>query len=428
MQHVNFSLRNTIFYFAGCFFIAIGVALVVRSHLGTSAWDTLHVALANTTPMTIGTSAILVAVVATGLVVILQKHWRFVLMGLPIVFVGVMIDFFDLIVFASFHPEHIVIRTLLFFSALLMMPLGGALLLASTYPAAVFDELMVGLMKLFKTTKLIRVRIALDGFVVLLAVVLTLSINQNLGTLNIGTVLFVVGVGPLLQRYLTIIRRFTMKLNKLIDHTYLKAFGTKEDIDALLEEAIEYDFKSVCINPTWVAYAAEGLKRSDVLVCTVVGFPLGANTTETKVYETEDALKNGADEIDMVVNVGWAKAHQYDAIEKEVAAIKQACGMTTLKVILETCYLTDDEIVATSKAAIDGGADFIKTSTGFGTGGATVNDVKAMASVANQAGVKASGGVKTREDLDMMVEAGATRIGTSSGVALMKGETGEDSY
>ncbi len=219
-----------------------------------------------------------------------------------------------------------------------------------------------------------------------------------------------------------------MKLSKYIDHTYLKAFGTKEDIDSLLDEAITHDFKSVCINPSWVSYAAESLKRSDVLVCTVIGFPLGANTTKTKVLETEDALRNGADEIDMVLNVGWVKEGKFKAVEEEIKAIKDVCGKRVLKVILETCYLTNEEIREASKAAFDAGADFVKTSTGFGSGGATLEAVTIMAEVAEGRGVKASGGVKTREDFNMMIEAGATRIGTSNGVSLVQGKTSESDY
>jgi len=135
-----------------------------------------------------------------------------------------------------------------------------------------------------------------------------------------------------------------MKLNKMIDHTYLKAFGTKQDIDTLLDEAKQYDFKSVCVNPTWVAYAHEALKKSDVLVCTVIGFPLGQNTTETKVFETLNAISHGADEIDMVLNIGKAKEGNFDFIQEEVKQVKDACKNLTLKVILETCYLTKEEI------------------------------------------------------------------------------------
>lgn len=214
----------------------------------------------------------------------------------------------------------------------------------------------------------------------------------------------------------------------MIDHTYLKAFGTQKDIDVLLSEAKEYDFKSVCVNPTWVTHAAKELKESDVLVCTVIGFPLGANTTETKVFETKDALEKGADEIDMVLNVGKVKEHDFDYVQQEIKAVKDACKSNTLKVILETCYLTNDEIQKASEAAINAGADFVKTSTGFGTDGATIEAVKIMKAVAKEKEVKASGGVRSAEDVQKMVEAGATRIGTSSGVKLMQGQTAVSDY
>ncbi len=219
-----------------------------------------------------------------------------------------------------------------------------------------------------------------------------------------------------------------MEIARMIDHTYLKPFGTKQEIDRLLEEAIEHEFKSVCVHPLWVSYCAESLKKTDVLVCTVVGFPLGASTTSTKVFETRDALKNGAHEVDMVQNIAWAKEGQFDLIEKEVRAIKEECERRTLKVILETCYLTDEEIRLATEAAVKGGADFVKTSTGFGTGGAEVGHVRIMKEAAGDKEVKASGGVKTREDFENMVEAGATRIGTSSGVQLVKGETSKEDY
>ncbi len=219
-----------------------------------------------------------------------------------------------------------------------------------------------------------------------------------------------------------------MKLNKLIDHTYLKAFGIKEDIDKLLSEAKEHDFKSVCVNPSWVEYCSEELKKTDVLVCTVIGFPLGANTKETKVFETLNAVSLGADEIDMVLNVGKVKEADYDYIYNEVKAVKEACNGLTLKVILETCYLTDEEIKLSSEACIKAGADFVKTSTGFGTGGATVEHVSIMKSVAKDKEVKASGGVRSTEDVEKMIEAGATRIGTSSGVKLMQGLVSDSDY
>lgn len=219
-----------------------------------------------------------------------------------------------------------------------------------------------------------------------------------------------------------------MKINKLIDHTYLKAFGTDTDINQLLAEAKEFDFKSVCVNPYWVEKAAKELKDTDVLVCTVIGFPLGANTTAVKVFETQDAIKNGADEIDMVLNVGKVKMQDYDFIFNEVKAVKEACGDLTLKVILETCYLTKEEIRLSSEACIKAGANFVKTSTGFGTGGALVEDVLIMKEVAKNKEVKASGGVRSAEDVEKMIEAGATRIGTSSGVKLVQGQVSDTDY
>lgn len=219
-----------------------------------------------------------------------------------------------------------------------------------------------------------------------------------------------------------------MKINKLIDHTYLKAVGTTAEIDKLLEEAIEFDFKSVCVNPSWVKYCSEALKKSDVLTCTVIGFPLGANTTTVKVFETKDAVLNGANEIDMVVNVGKVKEQDFDYVYNEVKEIKEACSGNTLKVILETCYLTKEEIRKASIAAINAGADFVKTSTGFGTGGALVEDVKIMKEIAKDKEVKASGGVRSAEDVEKMIEAGATRIGTSSGVKLVQGQVADTDY
>lgn len=210
--------------------------------------------------------------------------------------------------------------------------------------------------------------------------------------------------------------------NKLIDHTLLKAFATKADIEKLCEEAKTYSFKSVCVNPGFVKLAAKLLKGSDVLVCTVIGFPLGANTTEVKVHETLDAIKNGADEIDMVINISKAKDHDFDYIEQEIAAVKNATKDKTLKVIIETCYLTEEEKIAACKVATKAKADFVKTSTGFGTGGATLEDVRLMkANISKDMQVKASGGVRSFSDLEKFIQAGATRIGTSSGIELVKG-------
>ena len=211
-----------------------------------------------------------------------------------------------------------------------------------------------------------------------------------------------------------------MEYNKFIDHTNLKQDATREDIKKLCEEAISYDFMSVCVNPDFVKFASDLLLDSEVKVCTVIGFPLGASTTRTKVFETKDALKNGADEIDMVINVSALKDKNYDLVKNEIASIKKVCKKHILKVILETCLLSNEEIVAACKLAKEARADFVKTSTGFSKGGATIEAVKLMReTVKDSMGVKASGGIKTHEDLIKMIDAGANRIGTSSGTKIL---------
>lgn len=220
-----------------------------------------------------------------------------------------------------------------------------------------------------------------------------------------------------------------MKINKLIDHTLLKAFSTEEEIKKLCEEAKTYDFMSVCVNPTNIAFAKKQLEGSDVLVCTVIGFPLGANTSEVKVVETLDAIANGADEIDMVINVGQAKMHNYEYVQEEIRMVVSAAAGKTVKVIIETCYLTDEEKVECCKAAKAAGATFVKTSTGFGPAGATKEDIALMReTVGPEMGVKAAGGVRNLDDLVAMVENGATRIGTSGGVAIMQNASVETDY
>ncbi len=211
-----------------------------------------------------------------------------------------------------------------------------------------------------------------------------------------------------------------MKYNKLIDHTLLKQDASPEQIVKLCEEAKEFDFMSVCVNPAYVPLAVQCLKGSDVKVCTVIGFPLGMNLTKTKVEEAELCIKEGADEIDMVINVGMLKAGHDDYVREEIRLLKQVAGSRVLKVIIETCLLTDEEKVRACKLSKEAGADFVKTSTGFSTGGATAHDVALMRqTVGPEMGVKASGGVRTHEDLLAMVEAGANRIGTSNGTKII---------
>ncbi|AND80430.1 deoxyribose-phosphate aldolase [Streptococcus pantholopis] len=220
-----------------------------------------------------------------------------------------------------------------------------------------------------------------------------------------------------------------MELNKYIDHTLLKAESTQEQIEQLLSEAKHYHFASVCVNPVWVRLAADYLKDSDVNVCTVVGFPLGANTTAVKAFEAKEAVSAGADEIDMVINIGLLKSGHFEAVSKDIAEVVAASSGKLVKVIIETCLLTDAEKVKACQLALEAGADFVKTSTGFSTGGATVADVALMRqTVGDKAGVKAAGGARSYTDARAFIEAGATRIGTSAGVAILEGETADDGY
>ena len=212
-----------------------------------------------------------------------------------------------------------------------------------------------------------------------------------------------------------------MNYNKMIDHTVLKADTPLETVKRICDEAMEYGFASVCINPCHVAYCADYLKDSDVNVCTVIGFPLGANTSAVKAFEPKDAIANGADEIDLVLNIGALKDKNYDLVRDDVKAVVEAANGTLVKVILETCLLTEDEIKKACELCVEAKADYVKTSTGFSTRGATIEDVRIMKeAVHGKAKVKAAGGVRTPEDMVKIVAAGADRIGTSAGCSLVK--------
>ncbi|MFQ3547802.1 MAG: deoxyribose-phosphate aldolase [Termitinemataceae bacterium] len=209
-------------------------------------------------------------------------------------------------------------------------------------------------------------------------------------------------------------------LAKTIDHTLLKATATAEQVRELCAEARAHHFASVCVNPKWVPLVAKELSNSDVLVCTVIGFPLGANPTDIKVEETKWSVQHGAQEVDMVIDIGALKGGDYKAVEEDIRAVVRAAGKATVKVIIETCFLSNEEKRLACEAAVKAGAHFVKTSTGFGTGGATVEDVKLMRkTVGDACKVKASGGVRSYHDAIAMLEAGADRIGTSSGVAIV---------
>lgn len=211
-----------------------------------------------------------------------------------------------------------------------------------------------------------------------------------------------------------------MSCSTMIDHTLLKPDATRQEIETLCRQAIEWKMGAVCVNGTWVRHCAELLADSDVNVCTVVGFPLGAMATKAKAFETSLAVEDDAREIDMVINIGAVKDGDWEAVESDIAAVVEASGSALVKVILESCLLTDEEIVRACQVSVAAGADFVKTSTGFSTGGASAHAVELMrATVGPDFGVKASGGIRTASDFQTMVSAGANRIGASAGKALI---------
>lgn len=213
-----------------------------------------------------------------------------------------------------------------------------------------------------------------------------------------------------------------MELNRMIDHTLLKANATRAQIEKLCDEALEYNFASVCVNTCWVPLAHEKLAGSEVNTCCVVGFPLGAMLTEAKAAETRLAVEAGADEVDMVINIGWLLDGEYDAVRDDIAAVVKAAGGKCVKVIIEACLLTDEQKVKACELSVEAGATFVKTSTGFSTGGATVADVALMRkTVGDRCLVKAAGGIHTADEARAMVEAGADRLGCSAGIQIMAG-------
>ena len=221
-----------------------------------------------------------------------------------------------------------------------------------------------------------------------------------------------------------------LRIASMIDHTILKPEATENEIKVLCKEAVEYNFASVCVNPSMVSLAATILEGSPVKVCTVIGFPLGATTTAVKAFETEQTIKEGATEVDMVINVGKLKERDLEYVKNDIKAVVEAAkGKALTKVIIETCLLTDEEKVIACQLSKEAGADFVKTSTGFSTGGATAADIKLMReTVGPDIGVKASGGVRSREDALIMIENGATRIGASASIAICEGKKSNSNY
>lgn len=213
-----------------------------------------------------------------------------------------------------------------------------------------------------------------------------------------------------------------MNIASYIDHTILAADATEEKVAKLCREAAEWKFASVCVNTCWTKFCAEKLKGTGVNVCVVVGFPLGAMSTEAKAFEAKKAVEDGATEVDMVINIGWLKDHKDALVEEDIRQVKKACGKAHLKVIIEACLLTEEEKVRACKLSVAAGADFVKTSTGFSTGGATAEDVALMRkTVGPDTGVKAAGGIRDYATAKKMIEAGANRLGCSAGIAIVQG-------
>ncbi|WP_036451687.1 deoxyribose-phosphate aldolase [Mycoplasma buteonis] len=220
-----------------------------------------------------------------------------------------------------------------------------------------------------------------------------------------------------------------MNYNKMIDHTFLKAEATTKELDKLVAEAVKYDFKTVCVNSSWVKYVSEKLKGTGIGVTSVVGFPLGAMITQAKAHEAKLAIDHGADEIDMVINIGRFKQGDYEYVLNDIKKVKEACGEHVLKVIIETALLTTDEIKKATEIVMKSGAEFIKTSTGFSYRGATLEDVQIMKSVCGDTLlIKAAGGISNMDDLIAMYNAGATRFGTSRSVAIVEGKDSKGGY
>ncbi|MGL4981532.1 MAG: deoxyribose-phosphate aldolase [Treponemataceae bacterium] len=222
-----------------------------------------------------------------------------------------------------------------------------------------------------------------------------------------------------------------MKINiaQMIDHTLLKQDATQEQIAQLCNQAIHHEFWSICVNSCWVDYASSLLSKTNVKICTVVGFPLGAASSDAKAFEAKTAIEQGANEIDMVINLGFLKGNQHDKVLKDIVCVKQACKDAILKVIIETCLLTNEQKRIACQIAQEAKADFVKTSTGFSTAGATVQDIALMReTVGSSMGVKASGGVRSFEDAMAMITAGATRLGTSAGKEIIAGQSSNEDY
>ncbi len=422
----------------GFIIIALGISSILTSQLGASPIDAfnyfLHKIVSKILPaLTIGTVIIFTGLVVTLLAYIFNKDKNMIISAVFLFVVGVFVDFWLFVL--GYIPDsvvsNLVFRIVLATSGMLLCAFGVSITILTGLPASPYERMMLVVHTKIKSLALSKIMV--EGSFFLLAILLGVLSSSLFEQVNVFTVIMTFSIGPLISVYIYIIKRkllkerLKMEMNKYIDHTKLGANVSKAQIDQLIEEAKTYEFKSVCINPVWVKYAAHKLKKTDVLVCTVIGFPHGTHHHLVKAYETLEAVNDGADEIDMVINVQALKSKDYHTTLQEIKGVVENADGRCVKVIIETCYLTEDEIVKACELAVEAKATFVKTSTGFGTGGATVEHVKLMKkTVKDNALVKASGGVRTFEDATKMILAGASRIGTSNGVDIVSRRSKEN--
>ncbi len=422
----------------GFIIIALGISSILTSQLGASPIDAfnyfLHKIVSKILPaLTIGTVIIFTGLVVTLLAYIFNKDKNMIVSAVFLFVVGVFVDFWLFVL--GYIPDsvvsNLVFRIVLATSGMLLCAFGVSITILTGLPASPYERMMLVVHTKIKSLALSKIMV--EGSFFLLAILLGVLSSSLFEQVNVFTVIMTFSIGPLISVYIYIIKRkllkerLKMEMNKYIDHTKLGANVSKAQIDQLIEEAKTYEFKSVCINPVWVKYAAHKLKKTDVLVCTVIGFPHGTHHHLVKAYETLEAVNDGADEIDMVINVQALKSKDYHTTLQEIKGVVENADGRCVKVIIETCYLTEDEIVKACELAVEAKATFVKTSTGFGTGGATVEHVKLMKkTVKDNALVKASGGVRTFEDATKMILAGASRIGTSNGVDIVNRRSKEN--
>lgn len=408
----------------GIFLIAAGIFAFIRAGVGVDPWSILNLGLAKTFHITPGRGAQLTGLITLLIGWLVFKRRPGIGTVAVFVFVGFFIDFF--LGLPLPNPVTWWGKAAVLSAAPVLIGFGTSLYITARLGEGPIELLMLAVSEKVHV-KPGLVRMGLDGLVTVAGVTLG-------GPIGIGSLVGAFGVGPMIQVGLNAVkaidnrggvaleRSIDVELARKIDHTLLKPDATRAGIEKLCSEAREYNFWSVCINPWYVAYAAGLLRGSQTRVCTVIGFPLGATSTFSKAAETRDAVAAGADEIDMVINVGALKDGLTDIVRRDIEAVVEAAGGKLVKVILETALLSDEEKVLACRLSEAAGAGFVKTSTGFGTGGATVEDIRLMrATVSPHIGVKASGGVRTRESALEMVAAGATRLGVSAGVAIVTG-------